>query len=67
MSNSYYGLLTLESFNARQDIANPTVNVGVFKNQVGALWKMNSKMMHHDSITGSSLIYIIYNETVGMH
>ncbi len=27
---------------------------------------MTGKMMHHDSITGTSLIYIIYNETVAM-
>lgn len=37
-----------------------------FKSHVSNLRKMTGKMLHHDSITGTSLIYIIYNETVGM-
>ncbi len=31
---------------------------------MGTLRKQTAKMMHHDSITGSSLVYIIYNETI---
>jgi hypothetical protein len=52
---------------AREDKANPTINLGAFRDQIGKLRQMTSKMIHHDSITGSSLIYIVYNETVGMH
>jgi GTPase SAR1 family protein len=33
---------------------------------MGNLRETTAKMMHHDSITGSSLIYIVYNETLGM-
>ncbi|TNV85114.1 hypothetical protein FGO68_gene2057 [Halteria grandinella] len=66
VSNSFYGWQTLESMSERQDQANPTVNVGNFKHHVADMRKMTAKMMHHDSITGSSLVYIIYNETVGM-
>lgn len=42
------------------------MNLGNFRQHVGDMRKMTAKMMHHDSITGSSLVYIIYNETVGM-
>jgi hypothetical protein len=34
---------------------------------VTELKRQAAKMMHHDAITGTSLIYIIYNETLGLH
>lgn len=37
-----------------------------FKPLIPKLRETNAKMVHHDSITGTSLIYIVYNETLGM-
>lgn len=64
-STNYYGLLTLDSIR-KKDPTNPMQNLEEFKGHVSELRKMTGKMLHHDSITGTSLIYIIYNETVGM-
>jgi hypothetical protein len=60
----HIGLLKLESMSLRQDVANPTVNPNALVSTVAQLRELTARMIHHDSITGSSLSYIIQNETV---
>lgn len=66
LSTTLYGLLLLESLSERQHPTDPTVQVATFKSQVEALSQMSAKMMHHDTITGTSLQYVIQNETQGL-
>ena len=61
VSNTYYGSLYLESLSEHQVATDPTVSVSLFQNQIDALSQMTSKLMHHDTITGTTLQYIIYN------
>jgi len=65
ISQTFYGLQVLDSIR-KKDPQNSLHNAERFRPQISSLRENNAKMMHHDAITGTSLIYIVYNETLGM-
>ena len=62
VSQTFYGLQMLDRLRTKT-----TPGSIRLKNLITELKKEAAKIIHHDTITGTSLIYIIYNETIELH
>ena len=62
VSQTFYGLQRLNTLRKKVEPGPSRL-----KSLVTELQRESAKLVHHDTITGTSLIYIIYNLTIGIH